>query len=144
MKIDEKLYNSLVIVRFYETDTGVFGKLFLNDTFICYTLENLSTLIPVGVFDLDLNRVSPKFKNRLPYSKFKGVVPCINVPNRYGILIHAGCFPSDSSGCVLVGLNWYRGQNRLYNSQSAYIKLFSLLKSFFYPVKVLIIDIRFL
>lgn len=88
----------LVIVREDRTDTAIMGSMFLNDTFICYTLENAAKAIPAGFYKVE-NGKSPKFKRELPllYNK--------DVKASRGIRIHVGNDAvKDSSGCVLVGM----------------------------------------
>lgn len=87
----------LVIVRDIRTDKAILGCLFLNGTFICYTLENADKAIPEGVYNLE-NSKSPKFKRELPlvYNK--------TVKASRGIRVHRGNTVKDSAGCVLVGM----------------------------------------
>mgnify|MGYP003473328904 FL=1 len=88
----------LVIVREERTDTAIIGSMFLNDTFICYTLENAAKAIPAGIYNVE-NGKSPKFKRELPllYNK--------DVKASRGIRIHVGNDAvKDSSGCVPVGM----------------------------------------
>lgn len=87
----------LVLVRDKRTEKAVLGCLFLNDTFICYTLENAAKAIPTGGYNIE-NSKSPKFKRELPllYSKA--------VPASRGIRIHVGNTVASSSGCILVGM----------------------------------------
>ena len=87
----------LILVREAATEKAVQGCLFLNDTFICYTLENAAKAIPTGGYNIE-NSKSPKFKRELPllYSKA--------VPASRGIRIHVGNTVASSSGCILVGM----------------------------------------
>ena len=88
----------LILVRETATEKAVQGCLFLNDAFICYTLENAAKAIPTGGYNIE-NSKSPKFKRELPllYNK--------NIPASKGIRIHVGNDAvKDSSGCVLVGM----------------------------------------
>lgn len=87
----------LILVREMVTEKAVQGCLFLNDTFICYTLENAAKAIPTGGYNIE-NSKSPKFKRELPllYSKA--------VPASRGIRIHVGNTVASSSGCILVGM----------------------------------------
>ena len=87
----------LILVREMATEKSVQGCLFLNDTFICYTLENAAKAIPTGGYNIE-NSKSPKFKRELPllYSKA--------VPASRGIRIHVGNTVASSSGCILVGM----------------------------------------
>ena len=88
----------LILVRESVSGKAVVGRLYLNDTFIAYTLENADKAVPEGVYDIE-NSKSPKFKRELPliYNK--------SVPASRGIRIHVGNDAvKDSSGCVLVGM----------------------------------------
>lgn len=86
----------MLIIRDTVTSDGVLGKLLVDGVVVCDTLENRKTLIPAGEYHLEVSQ-SPKFKRELAlvYSK--------DVPPKRGIRIHAGNFPSSSSGCILVG-----------------------------------------
>ena len=103
----------LVLIRTGLNDdkNGVFGELYLNNHFICWTLEKRSKLIPVGGYCVK-NSQSPKFKRELPllYNK--------SVPSSRGIRIHVGNDAvKDSQGCVLVGM--MRDENKLMESAPA-------------------------
>lgn len=87
----------LVLVRDIRKGDAILGCLFLNGTFICYTLENAAKAIPEGVYNIE-NSKSPKFKRELPliYNK--------NLKASRGIRIHRGNTAKDSQGCILVGM----------------------------------------
>lgn len=90
---------------------GVFGELYLNNHFVCWTLENRSKLIPAGGYCVK-NSQSPKFKRELPllYNKV--------IQASRGIRIHVGNDAvKDSRGCVLVGM--MRDENKLIESAPA-------------------------
>lgn len=87
----------LVIVRDTFTETAILGRLFLDGTCICFTLENRAKAIPCGVYNV-ANSKSPKFKRELP------LLYGYNVAESRGIRIHAGNTSKDSAGCVLVGM----------------------------------------
>lgn len=91
------------------------GKLFINDTYYCDTIEDKvidlnkngkfddgltkvmhQTAIPYGTFKVVVN-YSPKFKRELPR--------LLDVPYFEGILIHNGNDQNSSSGCIIVGEN---------------------------------------
>lgn len=100
----------LVLIRESVSGKAVQGRLFLNDTFIAYTLENADKVIPEGVYNIE-NSVSPKFKRELPliYNK--------DVPAKRGVRIHVGNSWKESSACVLVGMG--RDTKKLTISESA-------------------------
>lgn len=87
----------LVLVRESVSGKAVQGCLFLNDTFICYTLENAAKAIPTGGYNIE-NSKSPKFKRELP------LLYNAAVPAKRGIRIHVGNTVASSSGCILVGM----------------------------------------
>ena len=91
------------------------GKLFINGTYYCDTIEDKvidlnkngkfddglnkvmhQTAIPYGTFKVVVN-YSPKFKRELPR--------LLDVPYFEGILIHNGSDQNSSSGCIIVGEN---------------------------------------
>ena len=101
----------LILARETATEKAVQGCLFLNDTFICYTLENAAKAIPAGGYNIE-NSKSPKFKRELPLLFNKAV------PASRGVRIHVGNDAvKDSSGCVLVGMG--RKGDKLTESQLA-------------------------
>ena len=68
------------------------------------------TAIPKGTYDIDMNTVSPKFKDRSWAKPYGGKLPrLIEVKGFEGVLLHVGNTASDSSGCLLVGKNSIKG-----------------------------------
>lgn len=95
------------LVRQYGTDGFTEGKLYIDDVFECYTVEDEDrhleaggtkvygqTAIPKGTYGLVLS-MSPRFKKVLP--------EILNVPGFTGVRIHSGNSSKDSEGCILVG-----------------------------------------
>ena len=103
------------IKRIYKGNNYTIGNLFINDIYICDTLEDVvrdlkedgsgkimnKTAIPSGTYKITLEW-SPRFGKILPYLH--------NVPFFTGILIHSGNTINDTSGCILVGWNTVKGQ----------------------------------
>lgn len=105
----------LTLVRDIRTEEAVLGSLYLNGAFICYTLENASTLIPCGDYRVQ-NSMSPKFKRELP------LLVSDKVSASRGIRIHVGNTAASSSGCILVGMTrevHLLGGSKLNESKSA-------------------------
>lgn len=79
-----------------------YGKLYINGTYFCETIEDEEraqkvmheTAIPKGTYKVILS-FSNRFQKRMPL--------LLNVPNFEGIRIHNGNFADQSSGCPLVG-----------------------------------------
>ena len=95
------------LVRESFTDKATEGKLYINDVFECYTLEDCdrrlevggtkiygATAIPRGTSAIDIS-YSEHFNKRLPI--------LLNVPQYEGVRIHTGNSNSDTAGCVIVG-----------------------------------------
>ena len=108
----------LVLIRDKQNDAQVkanarFGSLYLNGAWLCNTLENKNSEIPDGVYYIEVNK-SPKFKRNLP------LVYNSNVGANRGIRIHAGNKPSDSTGCILVGIAGNTNYTTLKTGSSSY------------------------
>ena len=69
------------------------------------------TAIPYGTYEVNMNVVSPKFKDRSWAKPYDGKLPrLMNVPGYEGVLIHVGNKSEDTLGCLLVGQNKIKGQ----------------------------------
>lgn len=84
------------------SETSTIGKLYVDDQFECYTLEDKvrlvkikgKTAIPAGRYEVIIN-FSQRFGRMLPLF--------LNVPNFEGVQIHPGNTAADTEGCILVG-----------------------------------------
>lgn len=84
------------------------------------------TAIPKGRYKVDMNTVSPRFKNRIWAKKYGGIVPrLLAVPCWSGVLIHPGTDQSSTSGCIIVGENKVKG--KVMNSAKTFEKLMDIL-----------------
>lgn len=139
----------LILTRDTYTNKSTIGKLYLNENFICDTLEDVSrdlnrdgdlndigekkvfgeTCIPSGIYKMIIN-ISPRFKKLLPR--------LIGVEGFNGILIHSGNKAIDTHGCILVGT---RGINQLLGgtSMKALAKLMTELSKYD-EYQIIIID----
>lgn len=137
----------LKLIRKTKTDTYTIGELYINNNLFCSTLEDTDrglldsmsldeikskkvygqTAIPKGTYNITLDVVSPKFKDR-SWAKFcEGKLPrLINVKGYEGVLIHVGNRAEDTLGCILVGQNATSGF--VNNSTDTFKKLYSLLQ----------------
>ena len=109
---------NLLLIRDTFSKESTIGELFLNGERICDTLENPYldnqrniSCIPEGEYPV-----------RLRYPRESGTRDYLHlliqdVPNREWVLVHIGNFPSQTKGCVLVGLG--SKQNVVNNSRLA-------------------------
>lgn len=117
---------TLTLLRTASVPSGLYGMLFLGNVPMCLTLEpnwlnnarNVSC-IPPGTYEC------------IKYSgtRFKNVFLLKDVPDRSGILIHAGNTTNDTEGCILVG--HALGNRGILNSQAAMQELNAQLPSTF-------------
>lgn len=127
----------LTLVRKYCRPGYIIGKLYVNDNYLCDTLEPknghlyssmsvkkiASIKSSLGIIAIPLGRYpvlitkSVKFKRWLPQ--------LVGVPGFSGIRIHSGNTPEDTEGCILVG--WNKVPGKVVNSRSALDKLMTLL-----------------
>ena len=115
------------VKRFEFKDTYTVGKMYIDNIYECYTLEDVvrkgakvngQTAIPTGTYNLIINH-SNRFNRDLPLLE--------NVPNFIGVRIHAGNTSAHTEGCILVGTTW-SGKDFIGNSKVAFNKLFEKLK----------------
>lgn len=120
----------LLLSRDYKKDKYTIGRLYINGKFFCNTLEDRDrslsdamsesqirsikiygeTAIPIGTYTIDMNTISPKFKDRSWAKPYGGKIPrLLKVKGFSGVLIHPGNTAKDSLGCIIVGLNTKRG-----------------------------------
>ena len=132
----------LTLERRWKKDTYTIGVLSVDGKYFCETVEDRDrglssdmplnkikrikvygkTAIPTGRYRIDMNTVSPKFKNRVWAKKYGGIVPrLLSVPCFGGTLIHVGNTEVDSLGCILVGENKVKG--KVINSAATFRRL---------------------
>lgn len=136
----------LTLKRRYTAQTYTIGTLSIDGLPFCDTLEDADrglhagmtskeikankvpgkTAIPKGVYTVNMNTVSPRFKARSWARPYGGIVPRLEaVPGFLGVLIHPGNSAEDTEGCILVGRNTVVGG--LTDSVKTYLKLMNLL-----------------
>jgi hypothetical protein len=138
----------LVLKRINNQDTYCEGELYIDGIKFCSTIEdtdrgldnNMSveeikskkvygeTAIPKGTYQITLDVVSPKFKNRSWALFCEGKLPrLLDVPGFDGVLIHVMNSALESSGCVGVGIKDRDGH--ICNSTQTFKDLYYKLKS---------------
>jgi len=126
----------LLLKRIFLGEDYTIGKLYINGTYFCDTLEDKNrdhnkdgilsgpeeqkvygkTAIPYGEYEIIVG-YSPTFKRRLPQ--------LLDVPHFSGVLIHRGNTAQDTAGCILVGENKVKG--KVINSTPYEVKLTNIL-----------------
>lgn len=121
----------LTLERRYKKDMYTIGILYVDGVYFANTIEDRDrgidqsmpveiirskkvpgyTAIPTGTYRIDMNTISPKFKNRDWAKPYGGRVPRLKeVPGFTGILIHPFNTAEESKGCIAVGLNKVKGK----------------------------------
>lgn len=138
----------IVIQIIAKQETYRIGKLYIDGKYFCDTLEDKDrgltqdmsleqiqkikvygeTAIPVGKYKIDMDTVSPRFKDKSWAKVCNGKLPrLIDVPGYSGVLVHVGNSDKNSSGCILVGQNKVKGQ--VINSTVTFTELYKLMKT---------------
>lgn len=115
----------LSLIRDTFTEKSTIGKLYVNEQFSCYTLEDVirkekiegKTAIPSGEYQVIID-FSVRLQKELPH--------ILDVPGFSGIRIHRGNTPDDTEGCILVGVNVTK--DRIWQSNIAFTRLFDQLE----------------
>ncbi len=140
----------LKLQRFHSTDDFTIGKLFVNDIFSCYTLEDEKrenkvmheTRIPAGMYEIKLRTFGghhERYKVKFPFHK--GMLWLQNVPKFSDILIHVGNTDDDTSGCILVGMKADLLKGFISQSTVAYSNLYPMVAKELSEGKKVFIDV---
>ncbi len=100
---------SLMMKRESYVKNAVFGSLYVNGKFVCYTLENREKMIPTGTYRI------------LRHSKGFTLT---GIKGRSQINIEIGNYPFESLGCIFVGTG--RTATGLTGSKIALLRLIRL------------------
>ena len=126
----------IVLKRIALRDTYTIGKLYIDDKYICDTVEDkVRDINKNGVFDNGEKKVYGE--TAIPYgtyevkwtysNRFKKYMPeLLNVSNFSGIRIHSGNTAADSLGCIIVGENKVVG--KVLNSRATVNKLYPIIE----------------
>lgn len=120
------------VKRQTESNEWTQGRLFIDGVYECFTLEDQKqekkvmheTRIPEGAYKIKLRTFGghhEKYKVKFP-DMHKGMLWLQDVPGFHDILIHIGNTDDDSSGCLLVGKDFYGG--KVTKSTVAYTDLY--------------------
>lgn len=139
----------ILVKRIDKADRYTIGYLYIDNEYICNTLEDTDrglkqtdsiehiedikvfgeTAIPTGTYEVDMDTVSPKFKDREWAKPYEGKLPrLVDVPGFEGVLLHVLNTVEQSQGCLGVGTS--NGDGTISNSvQSFHIVMRKLLSS---------------
>lgn len=104
------------------------GRLYIDDDFECFTVEDAEravkvqnkTAIPKGEYPITIS-MSTRFKKML--------IEVQNVPNFTGVRIHSGNSSKDTEGCIIVGsINEREDDDWVSGSRIAYDRLHKKVK----------------
>jgi hypothetical protein len=137
----------LILQREKRSPEWTQGKLYVDEVFECFTLEDQAqvkkvmheTCISAQRYEIVLRTTGghhEKYLKKFPLLH-RGMLWIINVPGFQFVLIHIGNDDDDSSGCVLVGQSFKDG--KLAMSTVAYLQLYKkVIKAFDKGEKVFI------
>lgn len=93
---------------------------------------NGETAIPYGKYTIDMNSISPRFKDREWGKRYNGIVPLlVNVKHFEGVRIHPTITKAaETHGCV--GVGWNTTIGRLSNTLEVY---YDLMDDYLIPAK---------
>ncbi len=83
----------LKVVRNQTSADAFFGRVYLDDQFVCYSMERIAVAIPTGLYPAHMD-YSPHFQRQTPH---------LDIPDRTYIEIHPANYPSQLEGCIAVG-----------------------------------------
>lgn len=117
---------TIVLHRFRSNSVCTRGEITIRSSKF-QTLEPSNPIIPKGAYLLRPT-YSPSFSHNYPYNKcLDGKVPeVVGVTGHSGVRIHVGNFPSNTKGCILLGL---RGSNCQVNESCIAYKNFCSIMS---------------
>ncbi len=133
----------LNVKRDQATNESQPGKLYIDGEFFCYTLERHPNdpdhpCIAPGEFALTINEPTHNDHLWTPYPD-RFLPRLQDVPNRSGILMHAGNKAADSIGCILCGYDRV-DQDHIGRSQVAVRALTDKLRAAGEPIRIKVED----
>lgn len=127
---------NITVKRVKQGNDSTLSEIYRDGRFLCYGLEDGlraakikgATAIPAGRYRLQLNTyggMNARYKRQFP-ALHRGMVELVDVPGFKYIYIHIGNNIGDTSGCLLVGLQYEQvdGDYELRKSRKAYLKLY--------------------
>ena len=126
---------NIKLLRFSQKKYATTGMLFMDDTFHCFTLEDVhreikvpgKTRIPAGRYKISLANwgdMNARYLKKFGEEFHKGMLILHDVPNFTGILIHMGNTPEHTEGCILVGSTANPELGTITSSEEAYRRIY--------------------
>lgn len=110
----------LKLVRYASNAESTLGRLYINNSYQCYTVEDAhrdqkvdgKTRIPAGVYkvylrELGTSHFDKKYLAQFGENWYFGMLQLESVPGFEGVEIHIGNSAKDTDGCILVGEEAY-------------------------------------
>ena len=122
------------LIREYLGNEFTEGKLFINDRFECYTIEDKDRLLELNGADKVYGETAiPRGNYRLVISYsarfYKPLIEVKDVSGFSGVRIHSGNSSEDTEGCIIIGsVNNKNDDNWVGGSRVAYIQLHQKVK----------------
>lgn len=137
----------LTLKRIAKKETYTIGKLYVDGTYFCDTIEDKDrglnsrmalaeikrkkvygqTAIPAGKYEVMMDICSPTYSQKPKWKEYNGgFMPRLkDVPGYSGVLMHPGNTEKDTYGCLLVGENKVVG--KVINSEATFKRLYPVL-----------------
>jgi hypothetical protein len=125
-------HHVLKVERYSDDGDCTLGKMYLDNEFQCYTLEDEQrdekvqneTRIDAGTYKVafkkNVTNLTKKYRSR--FSWFKWHIEIKELPKHSHVYIHIGNTDEDTAGCILVGKTVYK--NTIGQSVKAYTELY--------------------
>lgn len=129
-RLDPRGIMEIAVSRQPTQGGATIGRMTVDGTWICYTLENPVREIPnatVSSWKIDGHTAIPRGRYAVVLAMsahFNRIMPhLMDVPGFEGILIHPGNIPANTEGCILVGFT-IEDSSTIGASRGAFAELF--------------------
>ncbi len=128
----------LKVIRDVFGENTTTGKLYINDVFECFTLEDKCRALNSNMSLDEINRIKVYGKTAIPTGRYEVIITyspkfakamplLLNVPGYEAIRIHPGNSEKDTLGCILLGEA--RSADWVGNSKAAFNRFFPKLQA---------------
>lgn len=138
------------IIRKYFTEASTISELYVNDLFVCHTIEDKDRGLSSSMTLEEIQKIKIYGKTCIPYGKYELVINfsnrfqkylplLIGVPGYAGIRFHPGNKSEDTEGCILPGDYSTSKPDWVSNSRVNFSKLFDMMKKVEKKEKIFVI-----